>query len=324
MGRVPQGPTIARTGKPTNEYSVMIAGTEYFMRNLRAWDSGSHSTYKVLKVKNADGKTIMILYNCGNIVTIGKYTPPPPPKTPEPPKDVCPNIGGVQTKPEQCDVCPNVPKIQTSPDECYPCPAAQEDDSVTACLELRKTASNQSQGLTDANGTLAQAGDVIVYTLSATNKGKQAIKGFIMDENISDVLEYAGLVDVSGGTIDSTNTVVWPQEDIAAGATLQKTITVQVKDPIPQTPASASDPSSFDLTMTNVFYGTSVQIELPGSIVKTTEYLTQTLPATGAGTTVAIGFAVTAFVAYFFARSRLMAKELDIIRTDFASTGGMS
>lgn len=325
MGRVAQGPRMARNGNPTGEYSVMIGGIQYFMRYLKAWDSGPYSTYKVLQVRNADGQTIYILYSCANIVTIGKYTPPPPPKPkpPEPPKDVCPHLPGVQTREEECDICPNLPGIQTNPDECYPCPEAEDDDAITACLEFHKTASNQTQGIDDANGTLAQAGDVIIYTLSATNKGTQPVQDFIMEENISDILEYAGIVDLDGGDIDSDNNVVWPKENIAAGATLEKKITVRVKDPIPQTPASASDPGSYDLTMTNVFYGTTVQIKLPGSVVKTTEYVTQTLPETGPGATLTIGFVMTAIVAYFFARSRLLAKELDIVRTDFASTGGM-
>jgi uncharacterized repeat protein (TIGR01451 family) len=332
MGRVAQGPVIARTGKPTNEYPVMINGTQYFMRNLWAWDSGAHSTYKVLQVKNSDGATIKVLFNCGNIVTVGKYTPPPPPKPPqppkppkppEPPKDVCPNVAGVQTKEEDCDVCPNVPGIQKNPDECYPCPEAEENDATTACLELSKKATNQTQNIPDANNTRAQASDVIIYTLSIKNKGTQAVKGFIVDEDLTDVLEYADVVDLNGGQMDATSKVVWPKEDIAAGATLQKTITVRVKNPVPQTPASASDPNSFDLVMNNVFYGDAVNIELPAGITKSTEVLVETLPSTGPGSTLLIGFLVTVFVSYFFARSRLMAKELEIVRADFTSTGGM-
>lgn len=123
--------------------------------------------------------------------------------------------------------------------------------------------------------------------------------------------------------MDAANKVVWPKEDIAAGATLQKTLTVRVKNPVPQTPASASDPSSFDLVMNNVFYGDAVNIELPGGITKSTEVLVETLPSTGPGSTLIIGFVVTTFVSYFFARSRLMAKELEIVRADFTSTGGM-
>lgn len=326
MGRVPQGSKISRTGKPTGEYSVMINGTEYFMRNLWAWDSGSYSSYKVLAVKNKQGQTIRILYNCGNIVTVGKYTPPPPPALPKPPKqlkDVCLNLRGDQYTKEECDVCPNVPDEQTNKSECYPCPEAQQNDAITACLELSKTASNLTQNISNADGTLAAANDVVIYALSARNKGSQDVKDFVVEENMSDVLEYSTIVDLHGGEINDDKVVIWPKQDINAGATLTKQITIKIKDPVPQTPVSASDPGSFDLVMTNVYYGTSVNIKLPPGVVKTTELGVQTLPNTGPGTTLAIGFAVTAFAGFFFARSRLLAKELDIVRTDFTTTGGM-
>lgn len=328
MGRIAQGPTIARTGKSTGEYSVMINGTEYFMRNLWAWDSGSSSSYKMLVVKNAQGQTIQIMYSCGNIVTIGKYAPPPPappkpPKQSKPPQDVCTNIPDTQTNKEECDVCPNVPDEQTNMSECYPCPEAEEDDAATACLEISKSASNETKGLDDANGTLADADDVIIYTLSIKNTGTQPVPGFVVEENMSDALEYSNVVDLHGGKIDDNKVVRWPQEDIGAGTTLAKKITVKVKNPVPQTPSSSSDPGSFDLIMNNVYYGNAVNIELPAGVTKSTEVLVQTLPNTGPGTTVAIAFATTVFIAYFFARNKLMAKELDIVRAEFASTGGM-
>lgn len=84
LGRISQGPKIARTGKATNEYSVKIGKSTFYMRNLWAWDTNDYSTYKVLKVKNGHGKTVYILYSCANVVTIGKYTPPAPPKKPKP------------------------------------------------------------------------------------------------------------------------------------------------------------------------------------------------------------------------------------------------
>ena len=72
------------------------------------------------------------------------------------------------------------------------------------------------------------------------------------------------------------------------------------------------------MTMTNV-YGDTVTIKLPPSITKQTELVTTELPKTGPGTSLAIGFVLTTVVGYFFARSRLMAKELDMVRKDFAN-----
>jgi hypothetical protein len=95
---------------------------------------------------------------------------------------------------------------------------------------------------------------------------------------------------------------------------------VKVKNPIPATPTSSSDPGHFDLTMTNV-YGNTITIKLPGSVTKTTEVVTSTLPNTGPGTTIAIGFGITMIIGYFFARSRLMAKELAIVKAEYVSGG---
>jgi hypothetical protein len=516
MGRIAQGAKIAKTGKATNEYSVSIDGRTYYMRNLWAWDSGSSSTYSALKMTNSKGQVIYILFNCGNIITVGKYTPPPPPPPPEnsicvikglpnsikpsqkfqltftvknggnipgketwptttfklatsspkmdgqaftvsgnggrvllkpnssvlggvltrggtsvttvtftspsasgtypqtwelidegstrygryatcatsisvnkvetPQKDmcpglpgiqlttaecdvcpnvpgtqtsttqcdvcpsvpgvqystsqcdvcpsvpgtqtstsqcdVCPNIAGTQLTTAECDVCPNVPGVQSNRNECYPCDEAQNDNSTTACLELNKTASNQTQNIEKADGTMAKANDVIVYTLSVKNKGKQTVRDFVIEENMTDVLEYANIVSLDGGKIDDQNVVRWPKEDISAGAVLQRKITVRIKNPIPQTPVSASDRGSFDLVMTNVFYGSSVNIKLPPSVTKITENVVQQLPNTGPGTTLFAGFALTTFVSYFFARTRLLGKELDIVRTEYITTGG--
>jgi hypothetical protein len=69
-------------------------------------------------------------------------------------------------------------------------------------------------------------------------------------------------------------------------------------------------------------YGNQVTIKLPSDVVKTTEIVTQTLPNTGPGETMAAVVGFTVFVSYFFARTRLFAKEMDIVRTDYATSGG--
>jgi hypothetical protein len=74
--------------------------------------------------------------------------------------------------------------------------------------------------------------------------------------------------------------------------------------------------------MTNV-YGNTINIKVPPTIIKTTETVTKELPNTGPGTTLAAAFGLTAVVGYFFARSRLMATELDIVRKEHSSGGGV-
>lgn len=226
-----------------------------------------------------------------------------------------------RTSAECFEPCQYNSTIAKNNPDCKPCVEAQTKSDLTACLRYKKAARNVTQNIGDANGTTAQAGDVIEYTLTTTNEGKATIKDYVVNENISDVLDYADVVDLQGGSMDGDKVISWPKKDIKAKHALTNTFKVKIKSPIPSTPVSSSDEAHFDMKMTNV-YGNAVEIKLPPSIVKTTEIVTTSLPNTGPGTSLAIGFTITMCIAYFFARSRLLAKELDIVRADFGSTGG--
>lgn len=235
--------------------------------------------------------------------------------------DVCPNRSGIQVDKKNCDVCPDKPGEQNSQDECKACEAAQTNDDLTACLGYKKSARNITQNNSDADGTVANPGDVIEYTLTTTNSGEITIKGYQVSEPLGDVLDYADVVNLHGGNKGQYDVVTWAKADIKRGATLTNKITIKIKDILPNTPVSSTDPMHYDMMMTNV-YGNTVNIKLPPSVSKQVEIATTTLPNTGPGTSLAIGFTLTMIVAYFFFRSRLLAKELDIVRTDFANAGG--
>jgi len=232
----------------------------------------------------------------------------------------------------QCFIpCTYNEDIPGSSPACKPCKASDNINDKLACLVFKKKASNYTQKKPDANNTTAKAGDTIAYTLTAKNTGQATIKDYVMKENLADVLEYADVVDLQGGKLNTKKTVVWPTTNIKSTETLTHTIKVKVKSPIPQTPSPCANATvtpcpktmSFDLTMTNTFHGKTINIKLPPSIPKTTETVTTTiLPDTGPGLSLIIGFAFTAIVGYFFARSRLLAKELDIVRSEYVSTGG--
>ncbi len=205
-----------------------------------------------------------------------------------------------------------------------PCEEAESQDDLLACLELHKRARNETQNIADANGTKAEAGDIILYTLSVKNTSKDtAVKGFVVEENVADILEYADIIDLYGGTLGDDNIVRWPAADIKPGETLEQRLKVRIKDPIPQTPVSASNPGTFDLTLTNV-YGDTVNIDVEGELPKTVEMTTKELPNTGPGETLAVAFVITVGAGYFFARTRLMTKELDIVKSEYAAGGTSS
>lgn len=208
-----------------------------------------------------------------------------------------------------------IKNVYVDQDTCKTPGASQE-----ACVIQNKRVANITTKNPNANNTLAHAGDTIEYTLSATNTYQSTtVKGYVIKEQVGDILEYADITDYGGSKMDAQHNLVWPAKDIKPSQTLTVKFTVKVKDPVPQTPRSPSDPGSFDLVMTNR-YGDTVKINLPGSLPKTVETTTtQTLPNTGPGQNIAIAFVITAFIGYFFARSRLLNKELDIVRQEYAA-----
>ncbi len=204
--------------------------------------------------------------------------------------------------------------------DCIPPPTPEDK---TPILAIEKKASNLTQRIDDANGTIAQPGDVIEYKLTTTNFGEAESKDTILTpEKIADILEYAtlDLNSLDGGVYqEDTQTIAWNKPvTIKPKEKVVKAFRVTIKNPLPQTPTPAGNPGSYDLILTNV-YGNTVEIHLPPTITKTTEQVTQTLPNTGPGEALFIGTTLTVVVGYFFARSRLMAKEMELIKQEYAT-----
>ena len=189
-----------------------------------------------------------------------------------------------------------------------------------ACVSTRKTVGNVTTGLADADGSIAQAGDVLTYTLYAQNNGKKTVKSFVFTDNISDTLDYADVSDLHGGAIDASSIVSWAGVNIKAGETVTKQITVKVKNPIPSTPVSSSDAGHFDLLMTNVFHN-AVNVKLPAPVAKTIEITTTKLVNTGPGTGLFIAASLVIVAGYFYSRSRLLATESSIAVQENTSGG---
>jgi uncharacterized repeat protein (TIGR01451 family) len=202
-----------------------------------------------------------------------------------------------------------------------------EEKKPTPITSVEKKAKNVTQNIADANGTVANAGDVIEYTLITTNYGDGDENNKILQpENVADILEYADL-DLSSlnGAVyeESSQSIAWNKPvTIKAGEKITKTFKISIKDPIPQTLRPNNQPSnSFDMKLTNV-YGNTIEIKLPGTPLKTTEQITTTLPNTGPGEALLIGGALTTIVGYFFARSKLLALELEIVKDEYTTMSG--
>lgn len=197
--------------------------------------------------------------------------------------------------------------IPASSPECKPCDKSVSTADSLACLVRHKAAANLTQNLGDANNTVAHAGDSIVYTLYAENKGKAMINNFVFEENLSDVLDYANVTNLYGGNKDDANVITWPAVDIAPGQTTTVKVAVSVKSPIPQTPQVAGT-GHFDHVMTNV-YVNAINISVPTTPVAQIQTTAAALPNTGPGENLAVAAAIFVLAGYFFARSRLLASE---------------
>ncbi len=337
MGWNPQGKINVITKKPTDEQPVSITGVSspLYWRYLWSWDTGSSSTYQAVKITaSMTGRTYYILYTCGNLVSIGlpsPYIPPRPAPTPKPtpttvptpvptsiPTPIATSTPAPTPTPTPAPTfypCQYDSSISASSSQCKPCEESLSSTDTVACIQYSKTAADNTQGIADANGKTANAGDKITYTLTAYNSGKATVSNFVMQDDLSYVLDYANIVSDDNGSLNNSGVLSWPAVNIAPSASETHTIVVTVKNPIPQTLPSSSDPEYFDHIMTNI-YGNTININLPQSPVTVVAATTSSLPNTGPGNSLIFAALIVVIAGYFLARSRLLVLESSIAIQD--------
>jgi hypothetical protein len=88
---------------------------------------------------------------------------------------------------------------------------------------------------------------------------------------------------------------------------------VRVLDVIPATAQGASDPTSYDCIMTNVF-GNEIETKVNCPTPKVVEKVVTELPTTGPTENMIFAGVVLSIVTYFYARTRQVKKEVRLIR----------
>lgn len=185
-----------------------------------------------------------------------------------------------------------------------------------ANVVVSKTAENVSQGNIDATKSTAHTSDRITFTLTAENKGGTA-KNFIFDDTLSDVLEYATLVENGGGTFnEETKKLTWPAVSLKPGQKEVRTFTVRVLPAIPATPRGVSDMTSYDCLMQNTFYEAYVTIPVECPVPKVIEQVVPELPQTGPRENMLFAGIVLSIATFFYFRSRQLSTEVRLIRRD--------
>jgi uncharacterized repeat protein (TIGR01451 family) len=216
-------------------------------------------------------------------------------------------------------VCPLNTQLAANSPECQPCPGDSslwiKDEDCKSNIINTKQAININQNNVDASTTIAQADDRIAYTINVQNTGLAPAVA-PLQEKLDDVLEYASIADTGGGTFDNnTKTLSWPSVTLLPGQKQSRTFVVKLASAIPSMGRGTSDATSYDCTMTNTF-GNSVDINVNCPAPKQVEQVVSELPHTGPTENMLFAGVVFALVAFFYARSRQLKKEVRLIRRD--------
>lgn len=215
--------------------------------------------------------------------------------------------------------CPLNPALEKDDPLCQPCPGDDtiwlKDEKCEAKIVETKSAVNVTQEGVDAVTATARAADKILYTVTVENIGNEATTVSI-DEQITDVLEYAKLIENGGGTYNEESGVLsWKDIKVEPGQKQSRQFMVQLTDSISALGQGKSNRTSYDCKMTNTF-GNTVEIGVDCPTPKEVEAVVEELPQTGATENMMFAGIVLAVVVYFYARSRQLNKEVRLIRRD--------
>jgi hypothetical protein len=224
--------------------------------------------------------------------------------------------------------CPVNSDLTESSTDCKPCEDDPElwykDPNCQSDFELAKSVKNISQLIENADNSTAKPGDRLEYRLKVTNVGKTT-GAYIIEDNLADVLEYADIIDLGGGTlvtagpnvpVEKINHVTWPSTSLKPGETIEKIVNVQVKTTIPATAQGLGNQSSYDCQIVNDFAGNGTTVVMDCPTPKVVEQVVEELPRTGPTENAVFAVIVLTVVVYFYARSRQLKKEVRLIRRD--------
>ncbi|PID33212.1 hypothetical protein CR969_01950 [Candidatus Saccharibacteria bacterium] len=214
--------------------------------------------------------------------------------------------------------CPLNPSLPINHPDCQPCPGDPtiwvKDEKCAAKIIRKKSAKNLTAGK-DATKVKAKASDRLEYTLTVKNEGK-APADFVVSDEISDVLEYSKVYDYGGGTLnEQTKTISWPKIKLAPGEQQTRIYVVRMASKISPMAQGASDSTSFNCKMTNIF-GNTLDVNVDCPVVKNVERVVEELPRTGPTENMIFGGIMAAVVTFFYLRSRQLNKEVRLIRKD--------
>lgn len=174
-----------------------------------------------------------------------------------------------------------------------------------------------SQGFVDAATVTAYAGDQISYTTTIQNNNDSQLNAKF-EIPLADILEYSTLIDRGAGIVDANNVLSWPEVTIEQNTKQTRTFVVRILDSIPATSRGLANTQSYDCKMTNSF-GNTININVDCPVIKTVENIVTRLPKIGITENIIFATSILLISLYLYARSRLLSKEIKIIRKDISS-----
>lgn len=143
---------------------------------------------------------------------------------------------------------------------------------------ISKSVSNANNGQSGLSVS-ANSGHILTYTLTARENGGTAnYPNFQVVDDVTDILEYADISNISHGGVLAAGTITWPVATIAAGGSINRNFVATIR------PESAwSNGLGYDRILTNI-YGNVVTVNLPGVVYQPDLHIEKTVLAENAST----------------------------------------
>lgn len=167
-----------------------------------------------------------------------------------------------------------------------------------------------------AEAANAQPGDKIGLTLRLSNNHSTTITdSFTL--RLSDIFEYAQIIDTGGGEVDQTNsTITWGTVQLRPSESQGRTFVIQVLNSIPATSMGTSNAESYDCQITASF-GNAVTLPINCPAIKGVEAALYQMPKVDITGNLIFISIILAIVVFFWLRTRQLKKEIRIIRHNF-------
>lgn len=191
-------------------------------------------------------------------------------------------------------------------------------NATTSNATMTISGKNLTQDSIIAENISLKTLDKISFSLKLSNPRSTTVsENFSV--RLSDLLEYATLIDGGGGSYDEkTNTLNWPNVQLLPGQSQERTFIVQMLTAFPATATGSSNPNSYDCRV-SVTFGNQLSSPVDCPPIKTAEGILMYLPPIDPSANIAFGAVLLMIVSFFYIRTRQLKKEIRIIRHNFNS-----